>query len=328
MAAKQTLGLVLMELSVAVQEELPAMLRDWRQVPDWQTKLDPRPFLERVVAVLRSAWEGIKGKVGYIFGEAMSGFAAGVLSEIITTIINIFTGTAKSIMRLLRNFWAGIINSLKILIFNPDNLGAEEKLAAVMRILSVAIGGMVQPIVAESINMLMMTHAAFLEPFPFIREVLSEFAGAALGGIVSVSLVYAIDHSPVVKMIIAAARQVGAFTDALYQQVENLTGLNWQTLKAQTGVLEAQLELAKKLNEFGKQQDANFSRYQSSIIGYQALEELLSLSEENLLSAISNSIGVSEIRGKTIFALGQGLENWKQNGDELSQMISEYQLGE
>lgn len=326
MAAKQTLGLILMELSIAVQEELPSVLCDWREAPDWRTKLDPRPFLERVAAVLRAAWERIKGKAGHILGEATSGFASGILSEIVTTIINIFTGTAKSIMRLLRNFWAGIINSLKILIFNPDNLGVEEKLAAVMRILSVAIGGMIQPIVAEAIDKLMVTYAGFVPGF--LREVLSQFVGASLGGVVSVSLVYAIDHSPVVYRIIEFTRLAGDFTDAVYQKIAHLAGLSWQTLKAQTGVLEAQANLAIKMNDLADQQDGNYSRYTGIMIRYRIITHVLSISEDQMATAISTSDNAIAVREDTILALRQGFENWEQDGASLSQIISDYKIEE
>ncbi len=326
MAAKQALGLVLIELFIAVQEAWPSMLRDWQNAPDWQTKLDPRPLLERVAAVLRAAWERIKGKASHILGEATSGFTAGLLSEIVTTIINIFTGTAKSIMRLLRNFWAGIINSLKILLFNPDNLGAEEKLAAVMRILSVAIGGIIQPIVAEAIDKLMVTYAGFVPGF--LREVLSQFVGAALGGVVSVSLVYAIDHSPVVHAITEAARKAGDFTDAVYQQIARLTGLAWETLNAQVGVLDAQMAVAGQLSDFMEQQRANSNRYRGVTIRYQAMAQDLSISEEHLHTTIAASNAAVEVRTTTISVMRKGLESWEQDGSELSRLISDYKLEE
>jgi hypothetical protein len=129
----------------------------------------------------------------------------------------------------------GVVESVKILTFNPDNLGAEEKLAAVMRIVSVAVGGVIQPLVAEVIDKFITAYGPGLPGF--VREVLSQFAGAALGGIVSVSLLYAIDHSPIVAAIVAAARQAGAFTDAVYQQIAHFTGLTWQALKAAPAAL-------------------------------------------------------------------------------------------
>ncbi len=232
MAQRQALGLILMELSAAVYAEVPAMLHDWRSAPDWKTKLDPRQFLARLGNALAAAWERIKAKAGPIFKAGVSGFGAGVLAEIITTVINIFEGTAKSVMRLMRNFWAGIMQSVEIILFNKDNLDPEARLAAVMRILSIAVGGMIQPVIAEVLNKFMETHATVIPAF--VREVVSEFAGAAVGGLVSVTLVYAIDHSPVVHAIMVVARKAGALTQEVYRQVAHYAGMTWEALESAT----------------------------------------------------------------------------------------------
>lgn len=230
MGARQGLGVVLLELSVAVQEEFPAILQRWREAPTWKEKVDIQSILEHVATVLRNAWARVKGKLSHIWAEVKSGFASGILAEIMTTVINIFTGTAKRVMKMLRSFWSAIVSSLRILINNPDNLGPEEKLAAVMRLLSVAIGAIIQPIITEAIDKLILTCASALPGF--LREVLSEFAGAAVGGIISITLVYAIDNSPIVAKIIEIARKVGEFTDAAYQQIAQIAGIAWQGLKS------------------------------------------------------------------------------------------------
>lgn len=235
MGAKQALGVVLMELSVSVHEEVPSMLQIWRDSPDWKTKLNPRPYFQRLVEVIKNAWARIQAKGGAIFDQAVRGFGAGVLAEIVTTIINIFSGTARSIMRLLRNFWAGITGSLDILLRNPEGLAPEAQVAAAMRVLSLAVGGMIQPIVAEAIDKLMLTHATALPGF--VREVISQFAGAALGGMVSVTMVYAIDHSPVVHWVIEAVRKAGEFTTEIYERIAEVSGLAWQVVKAAPAAL-------------------------------------------------------------------------------------------
>lgn len=230
MGAKQGLGIILLELSVAMQEEFPAILRRWQKAPTWTEKLDLQAVLNEVASVLRNAWERVKNKLGYVFSQVKSGFAAGILSEIVTTVINIFTGTAKKVMKMLRSFWSAIISSLQILIHNPDNYSAEEKLAAVMRIFSVAIGAVIQPIICEVLDKLLLTHATLLPPF--VREVLSGFAGAAVGGIISVTLVYAIDNSPVVSRVIEVTRKIGELTEAVYQQIAQIVGVTWEGLKS------------------------------------------------------------------------------------------------
>ncbi len=235
MGVRQGLGLVLMELSVSVQDELPIILQHWKESPTWQKKLDFKHVFERVAAAFKRAWERVSNKLGHLWKEVKDGFAAGVLSEIVTTVINIFTGTAKSVMKILRSFWSAIVSSLRILIQNPDNLGPVEKITAVMRILSVSVGGIIQPIISESIDKLLAIHAPVLPRS--IVEALSEFFGAAVGGIVSVSLVYAIDNSPIVAKVVEIIRKAGAFTEAVYQKISQISGVAWQYLKNGVGAI-------------------------------------------------------------------------------------------
>lgn len=229
MGARQGLGIILLELSVALQEEFPQILKSWQAAPTWKEKLDIKSILEHVTTVLRNTWHRLKEKLGHIISEVKNGFSAGILSEVVTTIINIFTGTAKRIMKMLRTFWGAIISSLHILIFNPTNLNLDEKLAAVMRLLSIAVGTMIQPIIAEAIDTLLLNSPI---PLPnFLREVLAEISGAALGGIISVTLVYVIDNSPIVQKIIQIMGKVSVFTDDIYQQIASVIGDTWQGLK-------------------------------------------------------------------------------------------------
>jgi len=227
MGLRQGLGIVMLELSAAVQEELPVVMQRWSDAPDWQEKLNPTPVLEHIAAILKSAWERVRVKFDHILKEMKSGFIAGALGEITTTIINIFTGTAKNVMKMLRQFWSAIVSSLRVLVHNPDGLGEEEKLAAVMRLLSLAIGGILQPIVAEAVDKLLTT----VLPLPLLRDPLSAFAGAAVAGIVSVSLVYVIDHSPLVQNIVAVMRKFKQMSQEVYERLAEVTGVAWESLK-------------------------------------------------------------------------------------------------
>lgn len=233
MAARQCVGMVLLELSVAVQREMPAIVNRWREAPSWKEKLDLPGLLEHVHAVLIEAWEGVRARLKEFWQAAKDGIVAGVMSEIVTTVINIFTTTIKRVMRLLRNLWSGVVGALRILVLNPDDLGLEEKLAAVMRLLSVAVGGAVQPIVSEAIDKL-----AANVPLPsWLREPLIEFAGAAVGGVLSASLLYAIEKSPVVQVVADGLQRAGAVTEAVCHEVAALSGLAWQGIKAGTDAL-------------------------------------------------------------------------------------------
>jgi len=237
MGLRQGVGIILMEFSFAVKDQIPKILEQWSKLNTWREKLDLKPIFEHVIEILKKAWESIKDKFHKIWESTKDGFIAGVLSSIVTTVINIFKTTARNVLRIIRNLWSAITSSLRIILFNPDNLSIEDKLSSIMKIIAVAIGGILQPIISEAINKLMLT-VPLLAP---ISSYLSEFVSAALSGIISVTLVYFIDNSPLVTKIIEFARKVGEISSKVIHYISEVAKISYKFLKGTLQQLSATL---------------------------------------------------------------------------------------
>lgn len=74
-------------------------------------------------------------------------FSPVLFSELTTVVINIFQSTWKSIMRLLRTLWSSLIKSAQVLAAPAANMTAEQKVDAVLRIVSLAVGGALRTLI-------------------------------------------------------------------------------------------------------------------------------------------------------------------------------------
>lgn len=225
MAVKQAIGIILLEISTEVSRELPAILNQWQNAPTWRQKLDMEPVAKRMVELLSRAWKRVQMRATEIFRSMGEGFLSGIISELTTVIINIFQGTWKSIMRLLRTLWSSLIKSAQVLAAPAADMTAEQKADAVLRILSLAVGGALQPVVAE------LLAQAGLNKIPIVGEILAQFAGVVVGGGVSVTLLYALDHSPVARHIVQLVGQGGQIAVRTWQQIAALTGEAWHVMQ-------------------------------------------------------------------------------------------------
>ena len=189
MGLRQSLGLILAEVWFVIREEFP------RLVDRMKADFDLGELFRRLAGMVKKAFEKVRAKFKRLIASFKDGALAGVLASVATTVTNIFFVTAKNVARILRETWSSLLEALKILFFNPDNLPWGDRLKAAAKVIAVGasmiVGGLVQEAVAKVIHI------------PLLNEVLPQFLGALVGGVLSVSLVYFLDHSAVVNKIVA-----------------------------------------------------------------------------------------------------------------------------
>lgn len=196
---RQALGTIFMELWITIREDMP------RVIEKLKDNFELGKLFHELGEILKKAFERIKIKYKEVISSFKDGAIAGILSTISSTIINIFFTTAKFIGRILRTSWASIVEAIKIIVFNPDNLGYGDQIKAVTKIISTCIAVICGSLIEEAI-----TNA--IPVIPIVSEVLPTFMGTMVTGIMSVSLIYFIDNSKTVKKIVDFLNQ---FTDKM-----------------------------------------------------------------------------------------------------------------
>lgn len=175
MGTRQMLGLVLAEIWFEIREQIPNVLIKLKN--DFSLE----GFLESIKSTLHGIWERIKIRFKDFLNAFKDGVFAGIMGSLTTTIFNIFATTQKLAIKIIRETWSQIVKTIKIIIFNPDNLSFVELCKSVVSILSVGAATVVGSI----------AYAQLLPicSFPFGGE-LAAFSSALITGIVTLGLNY------------------------------------------------------------------------------------------------------------------------------------------
>lgn len=186
MGTRQMLGLIAAEFWFELREVLPSILKELRK------NFSLEQFLSQIKQTLSNIWTRIKNRFIDFLIAFKDGVFAGVLANMMTTIFNIFATTSKNAIKLIRETWGQLIKAIKLLAFNPENLGFVDLCKAVTAILNTGV--------ATLIGSLAYAELLPLCNFPFGGE-LAAFCGALLTGIVTLGMNYVILHSEVAQKI-------------------------------------------------------------------------------------------------------------------------------
>ncbi|MDE7317852.1 MAG: hypothetical protein K2N12_09025 [Helicobacter sp.] len=122
MGVQQALGLVLIEFFTAILEEVEDIFRKgFRTCESFFASLMTR--LETIVSKVQHA---IINKYRLIIESFKDGLISGILSNLVTTAINIFATTSKRLVRIIREGIFSLFRALKMIFFPPEGLSKEE----------------------------------------------------------------------------------------------------------------------------------------------------------------------------------------------------------
>lgn len=185
MGIRQAVGFFLSEIIFTVMEEFKKFKTD---------KLGD--LFKAISSGIKKGYENAKLKYKKLLEKFKEGFLAGILSSITTTLINIFFTTSKNIIRVIRQVWASLIEALKIIFFNPDNLPFGERMRAVAKVLSVSASVIVGIIVREALSKI------GLSSIPIIGDDIVTFLELLSMGFTSCTLLYFLDNNKTVNKIV------------------------------------------------------------------------------------------------------------------------------
>ena len=188
MGLRQALGFVFVEIWFAIKEEFEKV--------NSVLSMDASEFFNSLGNAVKRGIENCKKKYKQLLESFKDGALAGILSSLTTTLCNIFFTTGKNIVRIIRQAWTSIVEALKILFINPDQLPFGDRMLAFTKVIatgaSVVIGVLINEAVASTA----------LGQIPVVGEVVSVFCGAFVTGIMSCTLLYILDTNPLVKKLV------------------------------------------------------------------------------------------------------------------------------
>lgn len=203
MGLRQAVGFLLTEVVFTVMDEFKKLKTE---------KLD-----EIFVAIsngIKKGFENAKLKYKELLSKFKDGAIAGIIGSLTTTLTNIFFTTSKNIIRVIRQSWVSLVEALKIVFFNPDNLPFGERMRAVAKILATTASVIVSIVVREVLTKI------GIATIPVVGDELVTFIEILSMGLTSCTLLYFLDRSEIVNKAVNFLNNLPTVSNALYYYKE------------------------------------------------------------------------------------------------------------
>lgn len=186
MGTRQMLGLIMSEIWFELREQAPTILDKHKS----NFQLDE--FLFSIRTTMINIWKRLKTRFNDFLIAFQDGVFSGALSSVTTTLFNIFATSEKMVVKMIREMWSYLVQALKLIVFNPQNLDSVALMRAVANVISVGV--------ATLMGTMIYTHLMPLLNFPFGAE-LAGFISAFATGIITLGFQYFLNYSDVMKKV-------------------------------------------------------------------------------------------------------------------------------
>ncbi len=206
MGLRQAFGLYFAEIWFAVKLEFEKI----------EGHFDVEEFLLSVKMGVKKGHDNALSKHSELFNKFKEGATAGVFSSLTTSLCNIFFTTAKSIVKIIRHSYTSIVQACEVLFINPQNFPFGERMRAVTKILATGASIVTGTIVSEALN------ESPAGKIPFVGDIVCTFCGTLVTGIMSCTLLYYLDHSPLVNKLVTFLNNNILTIDATIEEYRTL----------------------------------------------------------------------------------------------------------
>lgn len=184
MGFQQAIGCVLVELFANIIIEMKTMMRSDFVVSNWKREI--KSVCERVGQSVLSKWRDVINSFFY-------GLLSGLISNIVTIVINTFYTTAKNLVRMIREGLFSLLKAIKLLVSTPSDASLLDATHEASKILF-AGGVIVSGIALEEIV------SKWLTTVPFSTEITAVVVGSVTA-ITTTFSVYLIDKLDLLGVI-------------------------------------------------------------------------------------------------------------------------------
>ncbi len=289
-ALRQAMGLILHEFANSSYMEIRCIV------------LEPAPaenLVDRIIEALDRTMQRVVAKLGDVLGALASGGVQGAVSTLLTFLVNNLVTTSAKIVTIIREGMASLWRAMKLLWAPPTHMSGTDVAREVTKLIAGVVTTGLGVMLDEAVQALVLA-------VPLLAPVAGLLAAAVTGlitGIMTALVIYAIDRL-----------------------FDWLSDPGTEMLNALVDGLDAQVEIARRLGDFMQQQYASSRGYQAIIVRHQAMVRDLTIAEDRLAGAVTSSTIHIDARSGTISALRNGFEGWQQGDDDLSRLISNYNL--
>lgn len=203
MGLRQAVGFLLTEVVFTVMDEFKRLKTE---------KLDE--IFAAISNGIKKGFENAKLKYRELLSKFKDGIIAGIIGSLTTTLTNIFFTTSKNIIRVIRQSWVSLVEALKIVLFNPDNLPFGERMRAVAKIFVTTASVIVSIVVREVLTKI------GIAAIPVVGDVLVTFIEILSMGLTSCTLLYFLDRSEMVNKAVNFLNNLPTISNALYYYKE------------------------------------------------------------------------------------------------------------
>ena len=200
MGVKQVMGFVFAEVWFAVKDEFIACIHC--------DEFEMRELFKAISNGVKTGFENALIKYNALFERLKDGAITGAISSLTTTLCNVFFVTSKNTVRIIRETYSSLIQAAKVLFFNPDELLFGERMRTVSKILatgaSIIAGTMVSEVIGD----------IGIGALPIIGEIVQTFCGTMITGILTCTLLFALDRSPVINSLVFKMNMLALEIDA------------------------------------------------------------------------------------------------------------------
>jgi hypothetical protein len=184
MGTQQALGLIITEFFTAVFDEIIDIYKN-----GFSNGFDNDKFFTILKERLKKISIRVSEKWRDVAIAFKDGFISGFISNLVTTVINMFVTTGKRVVRIIREGIFSLFRAVRLLLFPPENMTYEEAMHEAKKLLAtgliVSLG-----VIAEEYIDLLIKGTAVLEPF---SDILTSIFVGAITGLSITMVVYYID---------------------------------------------------------------------------------------------------------------------------------------
>ncbi|MFD2706990.1 hypothetical protein [Salibacterium lacus] len=188
MGKQQAIGLIYREIVITFFDEIKDIYQNGLKKGNVESS-----FFEVMTDRLTKAAKRVLARWRNVINSFKDGAVSGFLSNMVTTIINIFLKTGKRVVRMIREGAFSLFKAIKMLINPPQDMtlkqAAHESSKLLASSLTISVGIMIEEAVENFIN-------KWIGPFPFLNNFTDSFTSIIVGtvtGLTTVLLVNLLD---------------------------------------------------------------------------------------------------------------------------------------